>query len=341
MTLVVAGIAARTAWMVSDTLITGGTIQLREREYQIKCITSQDRQALVAFSGDAHNGAMLIEHAASMTSGEAVVTTLCDLQREHAEVDIIYAFLDGDIPRLFKITDGTGQEVSATYLGDKDAFEEFQRVRHATEIDPVPKAVEKFIFGTGTPSEIPLNVQRDTLSMLRLFMQRSERDVGGWAVPYVLVREGAFMCGYAHLVSDQILDKVAPGSIVPHGTAEAGGYGLAVTQLGDLEGMVVYYRQLPGGVILSRQDTGFKTINISGTPSEFRAKALETFGRPVDIFFNDAPLGGPESITILRDEKGHPAMAIARRGQDLSFSVLNVATRFRVQTRLDLASKRN
>jgi hypothetical protein len=266
--------------MVSDTLITGGPIQLRDREYQIKCVPSKDRQALVAFSGDAHNGA-------SMPSGDTVIHMLREAHDGHPKIGFLYTFLDGGIPRLFKIAGGSSEEVSATYIGEKGAFEEFQRVRRAIETDPVPKAVEQFIFGTSAPSEIARNAHHDTVTMLRLFMQRAERDVGGWAVTYVLVREGAFMCGYAHSVSDPILDKVAPRSIVPHGTAEAGGYGLTVTQLGDLEGIAVYYRQLPGGLILSRQDTGYKTTEILGTPSEFRAKALETLGRPVDIFFND------------------------------------------------------
>ena len=325
--------------MVSDTLITGGPIQLRDREYQVKCLPSKDRQALVAFSGDAHNGASLIEQAAGTPSGESAVRMLRDANDEHPKIDFLYAFLDRGCPRLFKISNGSAQEVPATYVGEKDAFEEFQHIRHATEFDPVPKAVEQFMFGTRAPSKIPDAVSAATVSMLRLFMQRRERDVGGWAVPYVLVSEGAYMCGYAHAVSDPILDKVEPSSIIPHGTAEAGGYGLAVTELGNFEGMVVYWRQLPGGAILIRQNTGYETIKISGAPSEFCAKAFETLGKSVDIFFGSTPLGQPESVTILRDESGQPAMAIAKRGQNLSFSVLNVATPFRTKATLDFVGE--
>jgi hypothetical protein len=335
MTLVVAGVTSGTGWIVSDTLITGGTIQLRDREYQVKCLPSQDRQALVSFSGDAHNGAKLIERAAGTQSGRGVIHMLCEAQAEHPKIDFLYMFLDECGPRLFRIYEGCAHEVSATYMGEKDAFEEFQRIRHATEIDPVPKSFEHFMFATsrvpGAPSQVPDAVSRATVSMLRLFMRRAERDVGGWAVPYVLVRDGAYMCQYVHAVSDPILDKFMPGAVVPHGTAEAGGYGLSVTEFGQLEGMVVYRRQTPGGLVLIREATGYRTVFIEGAPAEFRNKASDFLGKPVDIWFGHAPLGVPESLTILRDERGQPAVAIGRRGDTVSLAVLNVATAFRAR----------
>ena len=243
-------------------------------------------------------------------------------------------FLDGNIPRLFKILDGKAEEMAATYIGEKAAFEHFQQIRHGKEIDPIPKAVENFMFSSRVPN-VPQAASNNTYFMLRLFLQRGERDVGGWAVPYVLSLEGANMCGYTHAVSDPMLDKATPGAIVPHGTAEEGGYGQSVTELGDLEGMVIYYRQAPGGLVLIREAQGYRTVQIDGTPTEFRKKALEVAGRPVDIFFSEAPLGLPESVTIVRDEYGQPAMAIAKRGDDFSFSVLNVATPFRAKAELD------
>jgi hypothetical protein len=339
MTLIVAGISASTAWMVSDTLITGGDIPLRDRQYQIKCVPSNDTKALIGFAGDVHHGVRLMEQAADMPSGENVVHMLANAQREHASVDFLYAFLDHELPRLFRISDGTAAEVPATYIGQQTAFEDFQSIRHAAEIDPVPKAMETFVFGTRTPSNIPEDVSAVTVSMLRLFMQRGERDVGGWAVPYVLVKEGAFMCGYGYSVSDPIFDKITPGSVVPHGTAEAGGYGLSVTEFGKGEGLVVYWRLLPGGLVLTRQDSGYTKLEITGHPSEFKRNALEVLGKSVDIFFGDLPLGRPESLIILRDDNGKPAVAIAKRGNDLSFSVLNVETVFKSSATLDLVGK--
>ena len=177
MTLIVAGISAGTAWMVSDTLIAGGDIPLRDRHYQIKCVPSNDTKALIGFAGDVHHGARLMEQAADMPSGENVVRMLVHAQREHASVDFLYAFLDQDLPRLFRISDGTAAEVPATYIGQQTAFEDFQRIRHAAEIDPVPKALETFMFGTRAPGNISGDVGTVTASMLRLFMQRGERDV--------------------------------------------------------------------------------------------------------------------------------------------------------------------
>ena len=103
--------------------------------------------------------------------------------------------------------------------------------------------------------------------------------------------------------------------------------------------MVVYWRQMPGGLVLTRQDDGYAKLEITGHPSEFRGRAAEALGKSVDIFFGDMPLGHPESLIILRDDNGKPAVAIARRGQNLSFSVLNVETVFRSRASLDLVGK--
>jgi hypothetical protein len=43
MTLIVAGISAGTAWMVSDTLITGGDIPLRDRQY-VTSVSAEPKQ---------------------------------------------------------------------------------------------------------------------------------------------------------------------------------------------------------------------------------------------------------------------------------------------------------
>jgi hypothetical protein len=98
--------------------------------------------------------------------------------------------------------------------------------------------------------------------------------------------------------------------------------------------MVVYHRQIPGGLVLIRDAQGYRTVRIEGDPAEFRAKAFDLLQQPVDIFFGDSPVGFPESITILRDEHGQPAAAIAKRGRNLSFSILNVATAFKTKAKL-------
>jgi hypothetical protein len=151
-----------------------------------------------------------------------------------------------------------------------------------------------------------------------------------------LTPEGAFLCGYAYSLSDPILADVAPGSLVPHGTPEAGGFGLSVTELGQGEGLVIYWRQLPGGYLFLRKGTAIEKIKIAGSPTEFKQAALQTIGKPIEILFGDKPLGRPDSITIMTGDDGKPAMAIARRGKDFSLSVLNVESVFHAQANLEL-----
>ena len=338
MTLVVAGVIAGKGWIVSDTLITGGAIQLRDREYQIKCLPAEDRRSLVAFSGDAHNGAELIEQAAAMPSGQTTIRVLCEAQAENPRIDFVYMFLDEGTARLLKISNGGAQEVPATYIGEKSAFEQFQYFRHATEIDQVPKSFENFMFGSRAPSEIPDIITGATVSMLRMFLQRAERDVGGWAVPYVLVPKALICVGTRTGFLIRSWTRLGQARLSLTELRKPGGYGLSVTELGDLEGMVVYRRQMPGGLVLIREEHRYRIVRIDGAPAAFRAKASDLLGNPVDIFFGeDTPVGLPESITILRDEDGQPAAAIAKRGNSFSFSVLNVATAFRTKAKLDLS----
>lgn len=344
MTLVVAGIAQKTGWIVSDTLITGGPIGLRDREYQIKCLPSHDRHALIAFSGDAHNGYRLIEQAASMPSGYQVVRMLREAQDNHPNIDFIYMFKDNDGPHLYKICGGHDSSVTFAYIGSKDAFEQFQYIRHNAKIDPPQKSLEAFVLGIKTQNTIPDTVSDVTVSMLRLFLQGAERDVGGWAVPYVMVPNDVYMCDYLYVVSDPIFDVLTPGAIVPDGTAEAGGYGLAVTEIGQLDGMVVYFRQLPGGLVLirDRDTTRYKTVSIAGEPAEFCTKAASEIGQPVSIFFGGSSTSPLEIINVFYDDQDKPAAAIAKRTDNsFSFSILNLRTEFTTKGHIDFQRKKN
>ena len=164
-----------------------------------------------------------------------------------------------------------------------------------------------------------------------------ERDVGGWATAYVLTKEGAFLCNYSYAVSDPILTKIGPGSTIPHGTADAGGFGLSVTEFGELQGVVVYWLQQPGGTVFVRGADGYKAHAFRGLPTEFIAEASTALNRKVEILFGDQPSGPARKISILRDENGLPSIALADHGGSLSFSVLNVSTPFKTDAALDLA----
>ena len=222
------------------------------------------------------------------------------------------------------------------HLGLTDAFEHFQRIRHDAEINPIPETVSIFFTGSRATEPVPDGLGTAVTSMLRLFAERSERDVGGWPVAYHLNGEGVFLCGYVYSVSDPILTKIGPGSIVPPGTAEAGGFGLSVTELGRGDGVVVYWLQQPGGSVFRRTADGYEVLKFDGSPSQFKERASAALGRPIEIHFNEEPAGPPQSVTVFRDERGAPSMALARHGDALSFSVLNVGTPFRSSASVNL-----
>src|SRR5439155_4134713 len=68
----------------------------------------------------------------------------------------------------------------------------------------------------------------------------------------------------------------------------------------------------------------------------FIARASEAMGQPIEILSGEKPLGPPESITIMRDEKGIPSAAIAHSGRTFSFSVLNVGSPFKSGSSVNL-----
>jgi hypothetical protein len=319
--------------MVSDTVIVGGDIPLRDRQYEIKVRPSLDGTALIGFAGDQHHGARILSSATESPAGYQTLGALVAEHLQYPSVDLAYGYTDENGAHLFRIAQGQAQQLTAFHIGNSEAFDHFQRVRHATEIDPAPKAVEIFIQGGPVPIPEPLHIA--TVAMLRLFVERQERDVGGWALPYLLTSEGSFFCGYAYSVSDPILAHASPGSPVPHGTPEAGGFGLSVTELGKDEGLVVYWPQLPGGYLFVRDRTAIAQKKIPGSPSEFKEAALRILGRPVDIWFGDKALGRADSVTVVTGDDGKPAMAIGRRGNNLSFSVLNTESVFRSKASLN------
>src|SRR5215471_16124682 len=57
MTLLVASADGPTVWMVADSAITGGDLEYRQREFDLKVIPSLDGRALVGFAGDHHHDA--------------------------------------------------------------------------------------------------------------------------------------------------------------------------------------------------------------------------------------------------------------------------------------------
>ena len=290
----------------------------------------------MGFAGEALHGARLVQEAALLSVGHDTITFLLNGHRENVSTDFAYGYFDDAGPHLVRISQGEVQEMPTLHLGLTDAFEHFQRIRHDAEINPIPETVSIFFTGSRATEPVPDGLGTAVTSMLRLFAERSERDVGGWPVAYHLNGEGVFLCGYVYSVSDPILTKIGPGSIVPPGTAEAGGFGLSVTELGRGDGVVVYWLQQPGGSVFRRTADGYEVLKFDGSPSQFKERASAALGRPIEIHFNEEPAGPPQSVTVFRDERGAPSMALARHGDALSFSVLNVGTPFRSSASVNL-----
>src|SRR5262249_16571206 len=248
---------------------------------QLKIIPSRDGRAVVGFAGEPHHAARFAERAAAMPAGDETISFLLNSHLQNSSIDFAYGYVGDSGPHLVRVSQGEAKEVPTLHIGLTDAFEHFQRIRHDAEIDAIPEAVSIFFSGSRATDPVPDGLNRAITSMLRLFAERSERDVGGWPVPYHLTGDGPFLCGYFYSASDPILTRIGPGSIVPHGTAEAGGFGLSVTELGQGHGVVVYWHQQPGGAVYKRTADGYEALKFEGTPSLFKERASGAVGQPV------------------------------------------------------------
>jgi hypothetical protein len=68
--------------------------------------------------------------------------------------------------------------VQTLNLGVADAFDHFRRIRHNRELDPVPDAMTIFCSGSRAAEPVPQAADDAIASMLKLFAEREEREVG-------------------------------------------------------------------------------------------------------------------------------------------------------------------
>ena len=85
MTLLVAGVGNGLVWMVADTFITGGKLDVRAYEHQIKIVPSVDSKGLIGFAGDQLSGARALEHARSMDAGQSAVDYLWEVAKQYPD----------------------------------------------------------------------------------------------------------------------------------------------------------------------------------------------------------------------------------------------------------------
>jgi hypothetical protein len=313
--------------MVADTAITGPTMGSRDRQYKVK-IEPIQQSALIGFAGDPLAATRAIRAAAGMHQGPQTVDYLLQEHLRHAETDFMYAYVEKDAAHLFCVTEGTATESSAAHIGMHEAFSAFQEIKLARTLNPVPGALEKFIAGvveTPAPSskdkpKLYEDVTEATIAMQKLFYKSSDRGVGGTAIPYVVTTAGARVYGYGYSVTDPGINALKPGSLINHGTAQFGGYGVSVTELRERDGIVIYWLQRPGGTVWLKADDWYQPHDFPGAPSAFKEAVRASLGREVDIWFGDGAQGTPESFRVLRDHAGRPRLTVAQSGRSLSFS---------------------
>lgn len=333
MTLLIAQTDGTVAWMVADTAISNSLRDTRTREFRLKVVPGQG-MSLLGYADNADRGAATVREAMSLRPGCEVLKVLTEVHMTYRDVEFAYAFIEDGTAKLFKIADGVAEQVQTLYLGDSSAYEAFQAIRHSEEIDHAPDSIHMFFAWLSdqmsderSNSIIPRLLISSIVAMQKLFVRSSDRGVGGVAIPFVISDRGPELLNYAYSVTDPITRELAFGSVIPHGTAEQGGYGVVVSQLAEKDGIVVYWPQRPGGTIHLRSKDRDDIYFFDGGPSEFIKAVKCKLGRDVSIFFGDGASGTnePHSLRMIFDEKGLPCQAISSSDTEFSFSWLNTS----------------
>lgn len=320
MTLLVSGRTDSAAWMVADTAISSAVQELRDRKYWPKIAVIGD-SAVLGFSGDVALGIEAQNRATKLEPGNEVLAALLAAHRNSGgAVDFAYSHVSEGNAKLHRIAEGAVVEGRAFHLGNTAAFERFQRLRHSKQIDHAPNSIHHFISGIVGDEVVPDDLQDATTSMLRLFAATGDRDVGGWATPYLITAKGVFMLSYVYNVTDQVVDDLKVGGLIPHGTAAGGGFGLSVSPLKERDGMVIYWLQRPGGLVYIRNDHGYSEYSFDGRPAPFKAAALEAIKRDVHVWFSEDPMPVAEPIAELVDQNDRKRVGVHRDGRNFSLS---------------------
>lgn len=332
MTLLVAQTDGSVAWMVADTAISSPLRGMRERRFMLKVEPGQG-MSLLGYADNADRGALTVRQAASLPPGRDVLKMLLDVHTTHRDVEFAYAFVEDGTAVLYKIADGVARSVPALYLGDADAYEAFQAIRHAEKIDHAPDAMHLFIAWVpkeglrepDPPIKIPKMLTESIKAMQTLFVQTSERGVGGVAIPFILSHQGPQVLNYVYAVSDPLTRELAHGTVVPHGTAERGGYGISVSQLAEKDGVFVYWLQRPGGTVFIRREGGDDVYDFEGRPGDFVQAVKQELDRDVSLFFGEVAPAEPHSLRLMFDENGVACLAVASSDIDFTFSWLHMS----------------
>jgi len=178
-------------------------------------------------------------------------------------------------------------------------------------------------------------------AMWRWFASTTDRDVGGWVTAFTLDGTGGVQpFSYAYSVTDPVVGSLAPGEVIPHGTATGGGFSFSHAPVGEQGGMAVYWLQKPGGLVLRPDACEYKMDSFSGGPSEFKTAVERSLGLRVNVWFNDnqPELRTVKSVSYMNDQAGRPRIAAVTDHKD-EISLLwlqNTEDSFQVQAAIPL-----
>jgi hypothetical protein len=336
LTLLVAGADQAQAWMIVDTAVTDPTKSPRHRTNEPK-IVPLDGQSLVGFAGHVDHAHEIIETAAALATGKPALEALLEGHKWSRSVagdraaDFGYAFMENGSPQLVRIANGRMSAVRVLHLGSSHSFSKLQKLRHDDQIEHAPDALHHLMLGTRLEPSPSKMISRDVLAFFRLFPATTDREIGGWPTPYRLTNSGVELCTFAYAVTDPIIGKLPPGSVIPHGTAEHGGFTVSLTELGTCDGMVVYWRQRLAGSVFVRRGARHIRHDFQGEPTAFKAAARDALGVTVDLWIGDQPLEKVHSIATLRDQSDRDRIAVKSDGSKLEFVWLqNTEDSFRI-----------
>src|SRR5262249_32596089 len=91
-------------WMLADSAITGGSIELHRREYALKVFPVQGGRALAGFAGDSDGGLSTILELDNLfdSSPTAAISHLFERRRGYDKLGFAYGWFDSE-PHLVRI----------------------------------------------------------------------------------------------------------------------------------------------------------------------------------------------------------------------------------------------
>lgn len=201
-------------------------------------------------------------------------------------------------------------------------FDVFQRARHEQDREHAPDAMHQWMFADLCQEDVPPVLMNATVAMIQSFGSTGDRTVGGFALPALVDARAARFIPYAYSVTDPIMSGLSPGSTVPLGTPENGGFSFSLTVDPSHPAITCYWLQRLGGIVFLPNAAGYSRHDFSGSPAGFRAAVRESLGLPVSLWFGEGQPSGTRSgapIAFIPDQEGRARIAVVKDKNELNF----------------------